>query len=163
MAEITKEEICCPNIDIKKYDLKAWQWKQKPFMAVTIIQLFHMPLNFGASVKYAIKQIERHKLGEPSPQMMLYGKEGLFWAKILFEVQKPHPDAKQMLYIDGNFISKSCQGPYSGLSQEIASLSDYCKKKFSKEPSEFYFWYINCPKCAKCQGGEKTVIFAKID
>ncbi|MEM2963452.1 MAG: hypothetical protein QXW70_00250 [Candidatus Anstonellales archaeon] len=163
MVGQTKDDMCYPDLDVKKYDQRVWQFKQKPFLAVNVLQLFHVPINLKATIKYASEQIEKHSLGASSPQMMLYGMEGLFWGKVLFEVQKPHPDDKQNVFLSGTFLSKSYVGAYSGLSSALSELSELCKKKFSKTPTEFFFWYVSCKKCSGTDSNLKTIVFAKIE
>lgn len=159
------EEECCPDIDIKKYDLKVSKWSNKSFLAVNILHIFHIPLGMGAAVKYAMKTAEKAGI-MPAQPMLLYGKEGLFWAKLFLEVQKQPSEnkelSKQVVSLDGTFVSKAYQGSYSKLGTAVKELKEYVKQKYQKEPLEYYFWYANCPKCAKQQGGEKTVIFARI-
>ena len=131
------EEECCSDIDIKKYDLKLSKWSNKSFLAVNILHIFHIPLGMGSAVKYAFKTAEKAGI-MPSQPMLLYGKEGLFWAKLFLEVQKQPSEnkelSKQIVSLEGTFVSKAYQGSYSKMGAAIKELKEYVTQKYQKEP-----------------------------
>ncbi|MEW5955714.1 MAG: hydrolase [Candidatus Micrarchaeota archaeon] len=156
-------ECICPDIDLKAWDGKTLSWKSKPFYAVKIPALFHIPLGFEGAVKKAEAAIEKdYKKAEPF--LMLVRDEGLFSAKILFALDESVHSGPGVETLSGILLTKAFSGKdYSEAGKWAKEALEYAKSKTGVEPRELFFWYANCPKCAKKQGGVKTVVFAKVD
>ena len=163
MKLLLSEECICPNIDLNAWEGKTLSWKSKPFYVVKVRAFFHMPIGFGGAVNKALAVIEKdYKKTEPF--LMLTRHEGMFSAKVFFAVDESVHSGPGIETLSGTFVTKAFLGKdYSEAGKWAKQTVEYAKSKTGVEPKELYFWYANCPKCAKKQGGVKTVVFAKVD
>lgn len=156
-----KDYICCKDIDLSKWKLRKIVWKRKPFYVVTHGSFFHIPIGFGKAIINGLETAAK-KYYTPNPEFVLSKETGWFSAKMMFPVNKVSSSDPNIEEITGTFVTRGFQGPYGQMGNFIRVFSEQVKQKFGKKPSELYFWYANCPKCAKKQGGPKIVIFGRI-
>ena len=157
------EPECCPDIDLTAWDAKTISWKSKPFYVVKIPAFFNTPIGFGSAVSKALAAIEKdYKKAEPF--IILARHAGFFSVKLFFALDEAVHSGPGVETLSGTFVTKSFLGKdYSEAGKWAKETAEYAKSKTGVEPKELYFWYANCPKCAKKQGGVKTVVFAKVD
>lgn len=155
-----KKDVCCVRMNSREWDLKQHVWKREPFFVVKHGLFFHIPINFGGIVKTAMDQLEKTYKPE-YPFMMLERELNWFTGKLMVALKKPAkgPDVE---YLSGTFISKVFNGPYNRLGPAVQELAEHVRKKRGARPTEFYFWYTVCPRCAKKLGGYQTIIFARM-
>ena len=76
----------------------------------------------------------------------------------MIKVKGAKKDESNIVYYDtAVFKTKYFKGPYKDLRIPIKQL----EKKY-KGIKEWIMWYATCPKCAEEQGGDVTVIFARV-
>lgn len=154
------EECCCPKLKKSDWDGKKQVWKNKAFYVAKHRQIFHMPIGIGKAIVKAMEGVKGYKIKEPI--IMLDKEQGLFGAKMMIAVEGANQKDKNIETLSGTFYTSFYQGPYKGMRTAIKSAVENVKKKEGHPPSDIYFWYANCPKCAPAQGGPITVIFSKV-
>ncbi len=154
-------EQCCPNVNLSKWNMREWQWKDKPFYVVKYATFFRMPLNMSGVFSKGMKEI-KDSYATPEPKIWLAKDTGLFGAKMLFQVNRAIKGDSNIEWLSGRFVSRGFQGPYSQMGNYIRVFTEQVKQKYKREPIELYAWYTNCPRCAKKQGGPKTVLIAMV-
>jgi len=152
---------CCRNIDLSKWNLKQVKWKRKPFYVVKYGTFFHIPLGIGKAMVQGMETAVK-KYHTPQPDFWLSKDTGLFSAKMMFSVERASSSDPDIEELTGTFVARGFQGPYKNMGNFIRVFIEQVQQKFKKKPTELLFWYVNCPKCAKKQGGPKIVIFGKI-
>lgn len=154
-------DICCKDIDISKWRLKKLVWKRKPFYVVKYGSFFHIPIGIGKAMVKGMETVSK-KYSTPYPELWLSKETGLFSAKMMFAVDNASTSDPDIEELTGTFVTRGFQGPYKSMGNFIRVFIEQVRQKYGKKPSELYFWYANCPKCAKKQGGPKIVIFGRI-
>jgi hypothetical protein len=154
-------DVCCEDIDLSKWKLRRIVWKRKPFYVVRHGSFFHIPIGFGKAIIGGL-EIVKKKYYTPSPEFVLSKETGWFSAKMMFPVNKASTSDPNIEELTGTFVTRGFQGSYSQMGNFIRVFNEQVKQKFGKKPSELYFWYANCPKCAPKQGGPKIIIFGRI-
>ncbi|RWK67222.1 MAG: hypothetical protein E5X43_25790 [Mesorhizobium sp.] len=66
-----------------------------------------------------------------------------------------------MAALSGNFVTKVFEGPYSQARVWHEEMRQIARDRKS-EPSNVYFFYTTCPKCAKAYGKNYVVGVAAI-
>lgn len=79
---------------------------------------------------------------------------------IYISVDKDIPNT-EMHKINGDFISKVYEGPFSDTGKWCNDFYDYAKGK-GVEVLKLYMWYTTCPKCAKKIGKNYVVILGQV-
>gem|GEM_PF-227136 len=152
---------CCKDIDLGKWHLKKVKWRRKPFYVVRYGTFFHIPLGIGKAMTDGMSAVTK-KYHTAYPELWLSKDTGMFSAKMMFAVDRASTSDPEIEELTGTFVSRGFQGPYSQIGNFVRVFREQVMQKYGKKPMELYFWYANCPKCAKKQGGPKTVIFGRI-
>jgi hypothetical protein len=154
-----EEKICCPPFDPKPWDDKEIVWKDKLFVKDRVRSIFHIPLNFGAVMIKNMAKIEA--AGVSADEAITLCDENSPWgADVYIAVDKIVPNA-EMAKLNGTFLSKVFEGPYSKMGGWIKEMTGYVKGK-GKEIGKLYFYYTTCPNCAKKYGKNYVALLAKI-
>lgn len=148
---------CCPRFDPTPWDAKEGMWQDKLFIKDRVTSFLHLPLNFGGVVNRNMKKIEQS--GASNPDYLMLSDENSLWGCDLYiAVDKDVADTK-MEKISGSFIAKAFEGPYKNVCKWQKEMESYVKSK-GKTVKKMFFWYTNCPKCAKYYGKNYVVLFA---
>ncbi len=150
---------CCPKFNPEPWDEKEHQWNNKKFIKGHVISFFHIPLNFGNVITKLMKKANEAK-AENKEWMCLSHETSLFGSDLFVAVNKDVPNAINY-EVNGTFLSKAFEGPYSDIGKWILTMKEFAASK-GKDIKRFYFWYTTCPKCAKHYGKNYTVIFAEV-
>jgi len=156
-----EREVCCKDIDLSKWNFREVKWNRKPFYVVRYGTFLHIPIGIGKAMVSGMN-IVAGKYHTPYPELWLSKETGLFSAKMLFAVKKANPGDPSIEKLSGTFVTRGFQGPYKNMGNYIRVFNEQVKQKYGRKPIELYFWYANCPKCAKKQGGPKIVIFGRV-
>ena len=157
------EEECCPDIDISKWNDKETKWSNKTFYSMPLFLFFHMPLNFKSAIMKGFKQIEEKGYEKSDPMMLLEKENGLFTGELLFAIKTPKKADPKLRKVSGTFLSKSLKGEYKDAGKLTKELIKAATGKAGIIPKDYYYWYANCPGCAKTQGGAKIIAFARLE
>lgn len=153
---------CCPVFEVKRWDKKTHHWQNKLFVQDEVIQLFHIPLNFGQVVKRMFAQVTAAKAAPANEDFLLLAYDPSPWKSQLFmTVTKPISTAT-MTKISGTFYSQVFDGPYEAVPKWIKIMDQVLADK-NQVAKKYYFHYAYCPKCAKAYGHNYVIAFAQIN
>jgi len=160
-SEEKKEEICCPEINPKKWDKKAFVWKNKTFIKGDVLQIMHIPLNFGQVITSLVSKAEKAKALPKGEYAISLSRERSPWKSELYlATTKKVSDAKNAV-ISGKFLSRAFDGPYNSIPAFMKEMENYLKEK-GKSAETLYFYYAYCPKCSKKYSHNYIIIIAKV-
>jgi len=161
-ASESPEEICCPDVDMERWDGKTHVWKDKLFLQDNTIQFMHIPLNMGGVVRRMMKKVEEAGAATALDDFLMLAYDPSPWkSEIHVNVTKDVPGGK-MVKLSGVFLSKVCDGPYNAAPKFVKEV-DAILKGEGKEAKRYYFYYASCPKCAKLKGVNPCVVFAQLE
>ncbi len=152
-------ETCCAPFDPGPWDEKEITWEGKKFVKARVHSFFHVPLNFAAVMKRAVRLIEAAD-AKPEEMIVLADETSLWGADVYIDVTQDVPGA-QMATISGTFLSKVFEGPYKNIGTWIREMGRYVKSQ-GRELEKLYFYYTTCPKCAKKHGKNYVVLLARV-
>jgi len=159
-AKTSNVAICCPLIEVDKWDNQILNWKDKLFAKERVCTFFYMPLNFGKVMKrFGLKLNEA---GAAMPDYLCLSDHTSKWNMNLYlAVDKEIPGMKHVR-LSGKMFTRVYEGPYK-------ETGNWCKD-YQKHATEkgytittMYMWYTVCPKCAKKYGKNYVVIFGQIE
>ena len=157
-------EECCPKFDIKKWDKKLFQWKNKKFIKETIPEFFHIPFPpiINKKVTKMMNLAKDAKCLNPNKEeiLLLFKDLNPFLGEISLSVTDNVPRAKNST-LSGTFISKVFEGAFKEIPKFIKKMDSYLKEQ-GKQTKSYYIHYAYCPKCAKKFGHNFMILFAEI-
>lgn len=158
----TKDQTgCCSVPDIKGWDNKKIEFKDKLFIRQYTKSLMYVPLNMGKVMTSLNKLATDHKAELPITQGMILSYDQSPWkAEQLYAVSKPIKGADNVK-LSGTFLTKVFEGPYKDAGKWHQAMKDYATSR-KCDIEKTYFFYTTCPKCAKVYGKNYTIALAKI-
>jgi hypothetical protein len=150
---------CCPKFDPAPWDEIELTWKDKRFVKDRVRSFLHIPLNFGSVMTRNVQAIEAAG-AKPEKLLVLADENSLWGADVYIEASKDVPGSR-MENISGTFLSKVFEGPYSKIRNWIGEMKAFVESK-GKSPTQLYFYYTTCPKCARKYGKNYVAILAKV-
>ena len=151
---------CCPKFNPKGWDGQELHFENKEFIRATTMSLMHIPLNMGQTFSRVQSHIEDADSYDPDNCIVLSRDLSAWKAEHLFSVSKPVPE-EEAVTLTGDFITKVFEGPYRKAKDWCEEMDDLVRSR-GDEPSEVYFFYTTCPKCAKAYGKNYVVGVARI-
>lgn len=122
--------------------------------------MFYMPMSFGRTITKMNQLVE--KAGAKSLDWMTLSDHTSMWNMDLYlAVDKEIPNASNVT-INGTFLSKVYEGPFSDTAKWCKDFKEYAKNLGHDEIKKWYMWYTTCPKCAKKYGKNYTVIIGQV-
>ncbi len=113
MTASSPEHICCPDVDLERWDGKTHIWKDKLFLQDNTIQFMHIPLNMGRVVTRMMKKVEEASAATELGDFLMLAYDPSPWkSEIHVSVTKDVPGGK-MVKLSGTFFSKVFDGPYN--------------------------------------------------
>ena len=154
-----KKEKCCPKINKKEWDGRTITWKNKDFLEKRYWSPMGVPVGINHEKVITGLFDEAKKRGYKAPKdVKIFSISGLLRSNYMIEVLGVKEGDKNIVhYKKATFKTKYFKGPYKDLRIPIKQL----EKKY-KGIKEWVMWYATCPKCAEEQGGDVTVIFARV-
>ncbi len=159
-TEEDNEEPCCELIDPEKWNKKKVLFKNKLFLKDTIKSMFNVPLNATKVITKNMNLIHSVK-AETSPQLMLWEHLSAWKSNVYISLSK-EVDGTEMTRLNGTFLTRVFEGPYSKAGKFAKEMEMYVKIK-GHNLKKLYFWYTVCPKCAKKFNKNYTIMFAEIE
>ena len=158
---ILEDDVCCPEFDPARFDMKEHVWKDKLFLHDSVIQCMHIPLNMGKVVTRMIKKIEDVDATPDAADFLMLCSDPSPWkSDIYMTVTKQIPNGT-MATLSGKYLSRVYDGPYQDVPKFITDMNAYVKSK-GYAVLQYYFHYAYCPKCMKKYGHNYCVAFAQI-
>lgn len=157
-----EKDICCPIPNIKDWDNKKIEFKDKKFVRMYTKSLFYIPINMGKIMTTLNKLVRDNKAEEDISKTMILSRELSPWkAEQLYLVKKEINGADNVT-LNGMFYSKVIDGPYQNAKFLYEDLTKYAKENGYK-PNDIYIFYTTCPKCAKKYGKNYIIGLLKLE
>ena len=93
--------------------------------------------------------------------MIVLADEDSLWGTNVFVDVSGDVQNGKMTTISGTFLSKVFEGPYRNMRTWMQAMSQYVKAQ-GKDTKMQYYYYTNCPKCARKYGKNYVVLLAKV-
>jgi hypothetical protein len=164
MEAIMKDEVCCPEFDPAPWDGKTHTWNDKPFLVATVPQIFHMPIPgiYGKTIGKLWDTAKAHGVDYPDPKdFLLLAYDPSPWKSELYLAVTEEKQGMNTIRMNGEFLSKVFDGPYSAVPTYIAEFEEFARNRH-KTLGRYYFYYTTCPKCAKKYGHNYIVAFGEV-
>lgn len=152
---------CCPKFNPDGWDAQELHFKDKPFVKATSRSMMHVPLNMGQVFSRVQTHAEQAGASSPDDFIVLSRDVSPWSSEHLFSVSKSVPD-EEMTTLSGDFITKVFEGPYREVKQWHHDMEQLVHDRNSS-PSDIYFFYTTCPKCAKAYGKNYVVAVAALN
>lgn len=151
---------CCPKFNPEGWDEQELHFDKKEFIRATTRSLMHIPLNMGRVFRRVQNHIEDADAYDPDNCIVLSRDLSAWGAEHLFSISKPVPE-EDAVTLTGDFITKVFEGGYRDVKDWYETMKNLVRRK-GGTPSEVYFFYTTCPKCAKAYGMNYIVGVARI-
>lgn len=151
---------CCPRFKPEGWDLRHLHFDEKLFVRAETRSLAHIPVNMGKVFERVQAQMEASGAFDPDDVIVLSRDLSPWKAEHYFAVSKP-VDGEEMTTLSGDFITKVFEGPYREARDWMVQMEKVVEDE-GKQPSEIYFFYTTCPKCAKVYGKNYVVGVARL-
>lgn len=150
---------CCPKFKPEGWEDQELHFKNKPFVKVKTQSFFHMPINMGQVFLRTSKAIEKAGAMDDHQFIVLTDDQSAWSSDHYFAVTKDVP-GEEMVYLDGDYITKVFEGPYKNAPKWYDEMKHYVEHK-GRKTEKVYFFYTTCPKCAKVYGKNYVVAVAR--
>lgn len=159
--DLTEYELtqCCSRFHPEHWDDQELHFEDFPFVRVSTVNLFHVPLNMGPVFTKTFKAIsDAH--AEIDGLLVMSHDDSPWHAEHLFAVDHDVPGA-DMVHLTGNFITRVFEGPYSDAKKWCEQMEWWVEGR-GKTIDKLYFFYTTCPRCAKVYGKNYVVGIAQV-
>lgn len=160
-----KEDICCPEFEVSKWDNKAFDWNKKLFIKATIPTFFHIPLPAMIGKRmhklYSLAENAGANIPDKSDALIMFHDPSAFKSEIFYAVTKPVERAENT-ELTGTFEAGVFDGPYSSVPKHIQAMNTRLQEQ-GKKAKDYYIHYAYCPKCAQKFGKNFMILFAETD
>jgi hypothetical protein len=160
----TQEQVCCPELDVEKWDKKTFTWDKKPFIAESIPTFFHMPLVTMIDQKTkkmgALAEKANANIPDIADALLLFHDSSAFKSEIYYAVRKK-VDGAHNTTLSGTFEASVFDGPYDAIPKYIKKMDKHLSEH-GKKAKDYYVHYAYCPKCSVKFGHNYIILFAKV-
>lgn len=151
---------CCPRFDPAPWDGQDLHFADKTFLRARTHNLMHIPIDMGR-VFSRVQRKGTEAGAFADNDIIVLSRDTSPWSgEHLFAVSKPVAD-EEMVTLSGDFVTKVFEGPYRNAKDWYEEMQTLVRDH-GKEPSDIYFFYTTCPKCAKAYGKNYVVGVARI-
>lgn len=150
---------CCARLDVKLWDDRELNWQDKLFLKDHIRSFLHIPLNFGSVISRdhaAVQKAEAY----PEEPFWLTDEVSPWGSDVYLAVDKEIP-GEPIERLSGTFLTKVFEGPYRHAGKWTRQMEAHVAAK-GRTLDKLYFYYANCPRCAKHYGKNQVVLFAQV-
>jgi hypothetical protein len=154
-------EKCCELMDLKEWNGKTVEWKNKPFAKERYFAFFFMPLGADKIIMKKIAELSKKELWGNDMPRIIWRNEGLFGGEMLFALKK-NDSSICTEKISGKFFTMSYEGKgYGDIAQWHKAFGEDAKKR-NLNIKERMTEYATCPLCAKEFGKIQAVIYGRL-
>ncbi|MCB1368601.1 MAG: hypothetical protein KDK00_12605 [Rhodobacteraceae bacterium] len=146
---------CCPRFKPDGWDGQALHLSDKAFVRADTRSAFHIPLNMGRVFDRVLRHLDQAGAVDTDDYIVLSRDMSPWKSEHYFAVQKPVP-GEQNATLSGDFVTKVFEGPFRDAGKWHAAMSAEIRAR-GKEPSDIFFFYTTCPKCARIYGKNYVV------
>jgi hypothetical protein len=159
-ASPSREETCCPDVDLDRWDEKVHVWEDKLFLQDNVVQFMHIPLNMRRVVSRMWKRIEEAGAAPETEDFLMLAYDPSPWkSEIHMYVTKDVPGGR-MVRLSGTFFSKVFDGPYNAAPKWVKELDAILKEEGKGQ--KYYFTTRAVPSAHKLQGKNPCVAFGHL-
>jgi hypothetical protein len=151
---------CCPRFNPEGWDGQELHFDDKKFVRAKTRSAMHVPLNMGRIFARVQEHIDKAGAVEPAHSLVLSHDPSAWESEHLFAVDRDVPD-EEMTTLSGDFVTKVFEGPYRKARDWETEMRELVAQRGGK-PSDVYFFYTTCPKCAKAYGKNYVVGVARV-
>lgn len=151
---------CCPRFHPEAWDGQELHFSGKPFVRASTVSLFHVPLNMGSVFAKTWEAIHRAH-ADTGGYLVLSHEDSAWHAEHLFAVDREDLPGAEVVKLDGTFLCKVFEGPYSDAKSWGESMGRYVNDR-GRHLQRLYFFYTTCPRCAKVYGRNYVVAIAQV-
>jgi hypothetical protein len=153
---------CCAVPDVEAWDRQIVHFSDKPFIRKHTRSLFHVPLNMEHVMTEIQEQAELAGATMPPRDVMILSRDlSAFRAEHLYAVTGP-VDGADNVALTGDFATRVFEGPYSEAPRWLDDVGAYAGE-LGRTPTDVYFFYTTCPRCAKHYGKNYVIALARLD
>jgi len=160
----TQDQVCCPELDVEKWDKKTFTWDKKLFIAESIPTFFHMPLVTMIDQKTkkmgALAEKANANIPDIADALLLFHDSSAFKSEIYYAVSKK-VDGAHNTTLSGTFEASVFDGPYDAIPKYIKKMDKHLSEH-GKKAKDYYVHYAYCPKCSVKFGHNYIILFAKV-
>jgi hypothetical protein len=120
----------------------------------------HIPLDMGKVFRRVQEHVEATGGWDKDDMIVLSRDLSAFRSEHLFAVPRP-VEGEEMTTLSGDFVTKVFEGPYREAKNWEREMRALVEAK-GGTPSDVYFFYTTCPKCAKAYGKNCVVGVARL-
>jgi hypothetical protein len=150
---------CCPKFSPEVWDEQTLHFKDKLFVRVSTLSIFHIPINIDSVFRKTTAAIEQAGALDEVNFIVLSTDVSAWHSEHYFSVAKDVP-GQEMLHMTGDYYTKVFEGPYRKVKVWETEMSDLVNRK-GKQLKKTYFFYTTCPKCAKFYGKNYVVAISQ--
>lgn len=151
---------CCPKFNPDGWNDAVLHFEDKSFLRAETRGAMHVPLNMGKVFQRVDEHAQAAGGWDPSNMIVLSRDLSPWKAEHLFSSDTPVPD-EEMTALSGDFVTRVFEGPYSKARDWDKEMREIVQIHGS-DPSDVFFFYTTCPKCAKHYGKNYVVGVARI-
>jgi len=151
---------CCSKFNPEGWDGQELRFYYKEFVRATTKSLLHMPLDMGQVFSRVMGHIEDADAYNADNCIVLSRDLSASEAEHLFSISQPVPE-EEAATLTGDFITKVFEGSFRHVKKWYEEMEDLVRFK-GKTPTDVYFFYTTCPKCAKSYGKNYVVGVARL-
>ncbi|SNT00724.1 hydrolase [Tropicimonas sediminicola] len=151
---------CCPRFNPEGWDGVALHFEDKPFLRAETRSAMHVPINMGSTFERVGTRMEAAGALDTDNMIVLSRDLSPWKAEHLFATDRP-VEGEEMTTLSGDFVTKVFEGPYREARAWYGEMEQLVRDR-GAEPSDIYFFYTTCPKCARAYGENYVVGVARI-
>lgn len=151
---------CCPRFNPDGWDGQELHLSEKPFVRATTRSAMHIPLDMGRVYDRVLRHLDAARAVDTDDYIVLSRDVSPWSAEHYFAVQSAVPDEENTT-LSGDFLTRVFEGPFRDVGEWMKAMEADIRA-CGKEPSEVYFFYTTCPKCAKIYGQNYVVGVARV-
>ena len=151
---------CCPRFQPEGWDDQQLHFEDKLFLRAKTRGVLHIPLNMGSVFEKTFKAIEQTGANSDEDFLVMSRDLTPWSAEHLFAVTKDVP-GNDMVRLSGDFVTKVFEGPYKEMPRWHEQAAQSVRQQ-GKQPTNVYFFYTTCPKCAKSYGKNYVVSLTEV-
>ena len=152
---------CCHKFNPDGWDDVELHFEGKPFVRATTRSAMHIPINMGSVFNRVHGHIEDAGGWDADNTIVLSRDLSAWEAEHLFATDLD-VEGEERVTLSGDFVTKVFEGPYSEAKNGEAVMRQTVEAH-GGTPSDIWFYYTTCPKCAKAYGQNYIVGVAKME
>lgn len=151
---------CCPKFNPEGWDGQELHFEDKSFVRAETHSVLYIPTDMSKVFSRVQTRLSRDTEGFPDQFIVLSRSVAPFTEEHLFSSDTP-VEGEEMVTLSGDFLTKVFEGPYSKMGEWMGEMEEAVRAK-GAEPSDIYFFYTTCPKCAEAYGQNYVIGVGRI-